>query len=220
MLAPVSAQVFPAQTFDFTFSGVSSSNTALILNGIVSTGGGSGDQIVSASGMLSGVSPSTSDGTFSLLGSANDNYYYSSSNYNLEFDVSTGSGFCQTIGTCNDIVVLQSGVNTSWVEPYAGSQYYGTSDLTTSTPAPIPGSGPLSYLAFGLGGLFIKRKPLWRTARMAADKFVWEISRARFGFADSSHVGQWGGRLVFQPSDCPEDCPEKAPRGWPGRARP
>jgi hypothetical protein len=33
------------------------------------------------------------------------------------------------------------------------------------TPAPIPGSGPLSYLAFGLGGLFINRKRLWRATR-------------------------------------------------------
>jgi hypothetical protein len=34
-----------------------------------------------------------------------------------------------------------------------------------STPAPIPGSGLLSYLMFGLGGLFINRKRVWRAAR-------------------------------------------------------
>jgi hypothetical protein len=47
----------------------------------------------------------------------------------------------------------------------------GSSDLSnesmTLVPAPLPGSGPLSYLALGLGGLFCYRKRLWRASRMA-----------------------------------------------------
>jgi hypothetical protein len=42
--------------------------------------------------------------------------------------------------------------------------------LTATTPAPIPGSGPLSYLMFVFGGLFLKRKPLWRVVRMTAGR--------------------------------------------------
>jgi hypothetical protein len=41
----------------------------------------------------------------------------------------------------------------------------GTASVQAA-PAPVPGSGPLSYLALGLGGLFINRKRLWRAIVM------------------------------------------------------
>jgi len=37
--------------------------------------------------------------------------------------------------------------------------------MTESTPAPIPGSGLLSYLCLGLSGLLFYRKRLWRPVR-------------------------------------------------------
>jgi hypothetical protein len=67
---------------------------------------------------------------------------------------------------------IDSGSNASFVEDVRnGDTIHGTASAK-ATPGPVPGAGPLSYLAFGLGGLFIKRKRLWRVARMAAGKAV------------------------------------------------
>ena len=148
-----SAAPASAQTYDFSFTG----SGVTIMNGILVL---SGQYVISASGTLSGVSSSADDGTFQLDSSFNSLYYNTSNNYHLEFDVIT------TPGGGVDTVDLLSGVNASVVEA-GGNPYNGTS-VVTSTPAPIPGSGPLSYLALGLGGLFINRKRLWRAARMAA----------------------------------------------------
>jgi hypothetical protein len=113
------------------------------------------------SGTLSGVSPSADNGSMSLLTSLGGTYT-SSNSYDFGFVVNTSPGLGE------DDIVLNPGTNESSIFPDGGGVYAGTATVTEQmTPAPIPGSGPLSYLAFGLGGLFINRKRLWRTARKA-----------------------------------------------------
>jgi hypothetical protein len=68
-----------------------------------------------------------------------------------QFESGPGSGGTESVSTQYGSIIEQ------------GTLTYGV-----TTPAPVPGSGPLSYLALGLGGLFIYRKRLWRAARMAA----------------------------------------------------
>jgi hypothetical protein len=84
----------------------------------------------------------------------------------------TADGFdCEIVGTpnyndacpCADNLYAQT--NNKDTFPLSNES------LTATTPAPIPGSGPLSYLMFGFGGLFINRKRLWPAARTAAGKF-------------------------------------------------
>ena len=108
------------------------------------------------------MDPSADDGAFQLYSPFNSNYYNSPNNYHLEVEVST------TPADYSDTVDLISGVNGSVVESAGGNIYQGTSTVTpTLTPAPIPGSGLLSYLAFGFGGLFIYRKRLSPTVLAA-----------------------------------------------------
>jgi hypothetical protein len=140
-----------AQTYDFTFSG----GGASIPNGILTL---SGSNVTSVSGTLSGVSPSNDNGNISLLDTLFPPPVYSSSrNYVLSFEVNTSDG-----GTDDFLFTADN----SEIDPYNGSIYSGTSTVRP-TPSPIPGSGPLSYLLFGFGGLFINRKRVWRAARMA-----------------------------------------------------
>jgi hypothetical protein len=80
-----------------------------------------------------------------------------------------------------------AGVEQVEVESDGGSSGGTLTYGLTSTPAPIPGSGLLSYLALGLGGLFFYRKRLWRAAPKGGRKgglgllcltnFVWAALR-------------------------------------------
>jgi hypothetical protein len=148
-----------AQTFDFTFSGAAADDSGLITNGILTLN--SSGHVTTASGTLSGVSPGNDGGAFQLFYSYNGNYYNSSNDYHFEFAATTSGG--------GDTIEIDSG-NTSEIFTNDNSTYMGLSTVNEQTPAPIPGSGPLSYLVLGFGGLFINRKRLSRAARMAADK--------------------------------------------------
>ena len=104
-LASGAGEVRPAlaQTFDFTFSGATFGNSALIQNGML-TLDSSTTSVTSATGMLSGVSPSTYDGAFSLNIVAGGDYYNSPSDYNFEFRVNVQ-------GNGEALISLDPGVN-------------------------------------------------------------------------------------------------------------
>jgi hypothetical protein len=158
-----------AQTFDFSFSG----SGGVMASGVFDVTGTSGNYTITGiSGSVSGFANALDNGSIqSLLAPGfyldNDNILsYPNSPY---LDGNGGVSFTLSNGSTGDENIRDAGngeyeFQNSEGGPFTGS--VGTLSLT-QTPAPIPGAGLLSYLAFGFGGLFINRKRLWRATRMA-----------------------------------------------------
>jgi hypothetical protein len=154
-----------AAIYDFSFnSSLGAGSIELDLSGQNVTGAGSG------TGILAGGSLSTSPannahnwGTLPLVLSTSNAPFFSENTPNFVFIDTSSDQFAFGSNTTGDAVEEYT--------PGADGTFFASSYLSnesmTQTPAPLPGSGPLSYLALGVGGLFFYRKRLWRASRMA-----------------------------------------------------
>jgi hypothetical protein len=176
-----------AQVYDFNFNssiggGPSSmSSIDFILSGTQVTGTVAG----SGTGILSGGSLSTSAainaggyGTAPVLLSTSNAPFFSSNTPNYVF---IDTNFAQFEFYSND--------QGDYANEYGLGTFLGTSTLTneslTPTPAPIPGSGILSYLVLALGGLIFRGKALWWKSVTAMGKLRNAVG-ARFSPPDSA----------------------------------
>ncbi len=157
-----------AQTYDFTFSCGAGCG---ITNGVVTVLTGT---VQSVSGTLIGV-PAVLHGAASFSYALPNQFvwlYTDPTNYMMDvysgpFEINIGAGM--DLSNCYN---EQSGCSWSTEKLYVGgSSLAGSSTMTlASTPAPVPGSGPLSYLAGALIVLGIKRKRLIGQARSLAGR--------------------------------------------------
>jgi hypothetical protein len=178
--SPAMAQTY----YDFSFNTNNSfspeaGSIEFILSGqnVTGTVAGSGTGILSG-GSLSTTNNYGGDGTVPMLSSTSNAPFFMQSGKNIVFiDTSSDEfGFFETEGSDYVEEVTAPGNGS-----YVGESILSNESLTM-TPAPIPGSGILSYLALGLGGLFFYRRRLWRAARMAIGKIGSAASLALRGY--------------------------------------
>jgi hypothetical protein len=161
-----SAAPASAQTYDFSFKVQGVQGSALfVTNG--------------SRGLITGSTltfPSTVSGTLNTSGTAPGAPGYGTTPMLLS---TSSQPYFPGPGADDPVFLMSNGEydflsqNTLYVESSPGIAAYSAfgltnQSLTERTPAPVPGSGLLSYLMFGLGALFINRKRLWRAARMAS----------------------------------------------------
>jgi len=163
-----------AQTYDFSFTAEGVQGSAvLVTNG--SLGLISGTTLTfpaGVSGTLSSNAPGASTyGTMPMLMSTSAQPYFSNTPANDPVFFMSNDEY--------DIVTP----STLFVEE-GGPNYFAfpiSNESLSSTPAPIPGTGVLSYLALGLGGLFFYRKRLWRAAREVTGMAAAEVRHGAGG---------------------------------------
>ena len=145
-----------AQNFDFTFFG---NNGLQITNGVLTVIGGN---IQGVTGTITGGPNSTFDGLITSLDPGSTFSYTSSSNYDIRFDAQTANGgdnsfdfndnFARDYAFPGDIITDASSYS---MQP-------------VGAPAPVVGSGLLSYLLFGFVGLWFRAKASWSRVRHVA----------------------------------------------------
>jgi hypothetical protein len=157
-----------AQSFDFTFSG----GTVMAIGAINVTGTRGAYTIIGISGNVSGFANPAADGAITSLlapnsfgtnftAANNDNVFLYPNARDFDRD---GVAFTVSGGADEDINVYGGDyfISTS----SAGQYQVGTTFTAAPNPAPIPGSGLLSYLVLGFGGLlFVAKKTLLSDGR-------------------------------------------------------
>jgi hypothetical protein len=147
-----------AQTYDFTFN---DGMGGTITSGVLTYAGGAPISVSGNANNLTffGLSNGTFDWT-SLLHNNSTPFYNSSSDYGLEV-THDSAPFVDAVE-----ISLFPGADQAQVICYTTAcgglnDDVGTSTVDVVTPAPVPGTGLLSYIVFGIGGLWIKRGLLW-----------------------------------------------------------
>jgi hypothetical protein len=145
-----------AQTYDFSFS----SSTDSVSGSFFVTG----TNVTNLQGKIIWPENPSGAGTF-LFATATGQF-----NNPGDFSIAH-TGDVSPSGDLDEVILNSSGGNSGEEFDSTTSEvFFGHNLVVTeqapSTPAPVPGSGPLSYLALGFAGLFISRKRLWRAAAM------------------------------------------------------
>jgi hypothetical protein len=153
-----SAALASAQSYNFSFS---SGSDSVIGSFLVS-----GTTVTQIQGEVTW--PDNLNGAGSFLSTNVNGSFQNTSGYLIFFATPVSGGD-------NDAIQIQVPPGQGTDQDFSNGNYFTGNNLepnSTPTPAPVPGSGPLSYLAVGLGGLFFYRKRLWRAARMTVGMAV------------------------------------------------
>ncbi len=162
-----------AQTYDFTFTGTSGCVVCGITQGVFTFAGGN---FTSFSGVANGLSAEgLADGSFFLSPITSSSY----NGQTAPFYYYIVDGVSNTSGLSVEIAL--GGVNNfpSYVRLNSGTFALvqgGPSTVVAQTPAPIPGTGALSWLAFGLIGLCYRRKAISAALRSARARIAGRAS--------------------------------------------
>jgi hypothetical protein len=141
-----------AQTYDFSFSSATDSVSGSFFV--------TGTAVTNLQGTVTWPENPSGAGTF-LFATANGQF-----NSLSDFSIAKG-GDVSPGGDLDEVILSSSGGNSGEEQDFtSGNVFFGhnlvVSEQAPLTPAPVPGSGPLSYLGFGLAGIVISRKRLWR----------------------------------------------------------